>query len=176
MNKTTTSRLPSIFGFSNLAWIMSYYNYLDQWKKVLMWLSTYTWKYWKKREIAFINYGSKLKRNVYIRSSTVFNIQPMISDKQLFNKMLIQRQIAQLHLGNILMSLKSHQELIMHQSTDDINCLVLYFWEDNESTCILPALDWWKHKQSSKKINQSQLPSLIKFMLNEIRNIVATKK
>ena len=165
-----------IFLFSNVVRILSYYSYLDQWKRVMTRLWKLSRDQWREHEVAFIFYGKELKRNIYIKSKAASNIQMLLWDNQLFNQMLLKRENFQIYLGDILAKLNSKQVLIMHQYKDNLKYLVMYIWEEDESIWILPALKWAEHMQKLNSIKQSQMPNFIKSVKNMMDlNAIAIK-
>ena len=176
MERKDALNIQQILLFSNVLRVLSYYSYLDQWKRVMMRLWKLSRDQWREHEVAFIFYGKELKRNIYIKSKAASNIQMLLWDKQLFNQMLLKRDNFQIYLGDILLKLNSKQELIMHQYKDNLKYLVMYIWEDDESTLILPALKWVEHIQNLHSIKQSQMPNFIKSVKNMMDlNAIAIK-
>ena len=80
-----------ILRFSNIALILSYYDYLDQWKKVMKNLSKLVQEQWIDNENAFINFGEQVKRDLYITSKALNRIQWVIQDRHFLNKILLER-------------------------------------------------------------------------------------
>ena len=176
MERVTPIYLHPVFRFSNATWILSYYGYIDQWKLILTRLNTLTKKLWEEHEIAFMNYGRNLKRDIYIETRAASSIQTLIADKKLFNLMLLERDNSNYKLNSILMSLNSNQELVMHQSSENTKDIVLYVWENDEASCILPSLECIKHKKKAIVLNQSQTSNLIKFLSEKMNwNAVSIK-
>ena len=114
MDKRNLSTFQPILRFSNLAWIMSYYDYLDKWKRVIVMLSKHAAKHWKEHEDAFACYGNVVKRDVYIESKASSNIQMIISNRKLFRKGLFKRKDFWIYLADILTKMKPEQKLVMH--------------------------------------------------------------
>ena len=168
MERLTQTKFSKLLRFSNIAWILSYYDYIDQWKRVMTRLSKSARKHWTMHNNAFLHYGRSLKRDYYIKDKAASNIQMLVSDWQLFNKMLLRRNNSQLYLSDILMKLKPFQELILYQLADDTNYFVLHFSEEDESLLVLPSIKWSAHKSHPAVINQSQLPNLVNYVKDKL--------
>ena len=89
MELNSAVKLQSMFSFSNAIWILPYYGYLDQWKRLMVSISISSKKCWKEHEDAFIYHGGKFNRDFYINWKAAVHIQSLISDKQLVKQILI---------------------------------------------------------------------------------------
>ena len=160
MEGNSPTNFLDLFKFSNIARILSYYNYLDQWRRIMTMLCKFSNKQWMKHEEAFAWFGKEFRRNVYIKDNAASDIQIMVSARPLFNQMLLKRKDFKLYLEKICLSIEPDQELAMHIFEDDTNYLVLNFFEENESEIFLTNLEWIAHNPMQWMITQSKISSL----------------
>ena len=127
MDTIIATKSAEIIRFSNIALILSYYDYLDQWKKVMKRLSKLAQEQWMNNENAFINFGEQVKRDLYITSKALNRIQWVIQDRNFLNKILLERDEFNIYVGKITMKLKPGQVLNMNLHTDDTDYIKLHF-------------------------------------------------
>ena len=166
MERNSSTNFLALFRFSNIARILSYCNYLDQWKRIMTMLCKFSNKQWMRHEEAFVWFGWTFKRNIYIKRNAASDIQKMVSVRQLFNQMLLKRKDFKLYLEKICLRIKPDQELAMHLFEDDTNYLVLNFFEKNESGIFLTNIEWIAHKPMQRMITQNKI-SFLAMILEE---------
>ena len=91
MDKIIAAKSAEILKFSNIALILSYYDFPDQWRKVMKRLCKFSKEQWINHENAFKNVSVQAKRNVYITSNRICWIQWLIQNEYFFNKILFER-------------------------------------------------------------------------------------
>ena len=158
----------ALFKFSNIVRILSYCNYLDQWRRIMTMLCKFSNKQWMRHEEAFVCFGKTFKRNIYIKRNAASGIQIMVSTRQLFNQMLLHRKDFKLYLEEICLSIEQDQELAMHLFEDDTNYAVLNFFGKNESGIFLTNLEWIAHKPMQRMITQNKILFLAKILEESI--------
>ena len=167
MDKIIATKSAKILRFSNIAPILSYYDFLDKWKKVMKRLSKLVQEQWIDNENAFINFGEQVKRNLYMTNIDLNWIQLVIQDRHLRNKILFKRNEFNSYVSEIAMKLKPGQVLNLNLHADDTNYMELHFAITQESNIFIPSLKWLIHKPISKvRTESSMLSSLGHFKRN----------
>ena len=163
MDKIIATKSAEILEFSNIALILSYYDYLDQWKKVMKRLCKLAQEQWMNNENAFINFGEQVKRNLYMTSKDSNWIQWVIQDRHLCNKILFKRDKFNSYVSEIAVKLKPGQVLNMNLHADDTNYMELHFAIIQESNIFIPSLKWLIHKPISKVRTESSMLYVLRY-------------
>ena len=167
MEMLTRNKLPTILKFSNITGILKYFGYLDEWKWLLEGMNSMTMNVWRENEDAFINYGSKYKREIVIDNDANRTYKKFYGKQDLYENCYFKTQNMIEYLNDIWDNIKDGWEIILHRSRNT-NLLQFYIWNKYKASEVLPALMWEIHKQNETIFDINQKRKLIKYLKNNI--------
>ena len=118
MEKYFNKQLPKVFKFSNISSILSYYGFLDEWKKLMERLNSQTKVIWENNREAFIYFGEKFKRDVIVNDSIRDNFKQFLLNHILFRSINIGKENSIDYLTNIWCQIQDNLKIIFYQSQD----------------------------------------------------------
>ena len=146
MENSFGPNLQKIFDLSNILWILQYYSHLDQWKLLLTQLNSKTNEAWRQNQEAFIKFGERHRRDVFLCYSIINNFAKFNENKSLFKNIFINHSKVYNYLFEVIFLLEENEELVVYQSEEYENSFILYISHKEKSSSFLPALEWPNHK------------------------------
>ena len=175
MEKELRPNLQKIFNFSNVLWILQYYSHLDKWRFLLAQLNSNTNKTWERNKEAFIKFGERHKRDVFMNNTIASNFDKFNKDSILFEKIFINHRSVYSYLLEIIFQMAVNQELVVYQSEKYENNFELYICHDEESRN-LPILNWPYYVLKMIDFNSNQKIELLKYLIDCLKyDLIAVK-